>query len=505
MSKLTRALRTMSTAAFVAALSLTASAATGTTNHAKTDVLVKFRSGSTVDAQLLSNLDKSGVKSEVLTDQWVRLEGPNHKLSAGTLEILKNDPQVEYIQPNYKIKLLHDFRIQDPLRRAALARALSRKAAKPNPIKDNPDIPLTNPKETAGADPLVSNQWGMIDNKVIDAWKLNQKKAKIIVAVLDTGVDYTHEDLIANMWRNPGESGKDAKGNNKENNGIDDDRNGFVDDVMGWDFAANDNKPFDLTMPPAQVLTEGGNPGHGTHCAGNVAARAGNSKGVVGVAPDAQIMALRFITEKGQGTTADAVKAIKYAVDNGARVLSNSWGSEGEDPSEATQNQALRDAIQYAQDKDVIFIAAAGNGHQGQGYDNDTDKNPAYPASYSNENIVSVAALDNSDQLGSFSNWGARTVHLGAPGVAVFSTMVNNRYSDKVVEYGGFEPTWDGTSMATPHVAGAAALYLSAHPEKTWKEVKEALLGSVHKIKSLSGKSVSGGKLDVKGLLSITN
>ncbi|MFM6927581.1 MAG: S8 family serine peptidase, partial [Bdellovibrio sp.] len=212
-------------------------------------------------------------------------------------------------------------------------------------------------------------------------------------------------------------------------------------------------------------------------------------------------MSLRFITEKGQGTTADAIKAIKYAVDNGAKVLSNSWGSEGEDPSEGTENKALRDAIQYAQDKGVLFIAAAGNGHKGVGYDNDSDSAPAYPASYTNENIVSVAAIDSRDKLGSFSNWGLRSVDIGAPGVAVFSTMVGNNYSDVVIDKFGFKATWDGTSMATPHVAGAAALYWSAHPEKTWQDVKAALLGSAKKIDALNNKTVSGGKLDVGALL----
>jgi thermitase len=332
----------------------------------------------------------------------------------------------------------------------------------------------------------------MIDIGVKDGWKVSKGNPDFIVAVIDTGVDYTHEDLLPNIWRNTKEI---------PNNGIDDDKNGYIDDVIGWDFASNDNKPYDLSMDPLDILFKGGNPGHGTHCAGNVAARGDNGKGIAGVAPNVKIMPLRFITEKGQGTTADAVRAIHYAVDNGAKVMSNSWGSEGEDPADGAENKALRDAVQYAQDHGVIFVAAAGNGHSGKGYDNDSDPKPGMPASYDNDIIISVAAIDKTDALGSFSNWGARSVDIGAPGVAIYSSMVGNNYSDIVIDKMGFKATWDGTSMATPHVAGAVALYWSAHPTKTWQEVKAAVLGSAKKINALANKSVSGGKLDVKALM----
>ena len=212
-------------------------------------------------------------------------------------------------------------------------------------------------------------------------------------------------------------------------------------------------------------------------------------------------MAIRFLTEKGQGTTADAVEAVKYGVDNGANVLSNSWGSEGDDPNDPA-TQALKDVIQYAESHNVLFVAAAGNGHQGNGYDNDSDSRPGVPASYSNENIVSVAAIDEGANLGSFSNWGARTVDLGAPGVKVFSTMVGNKYSDTVIDIPGMmTATWDGTSMAAPHVSGAAALYISKHPGASYKEVKSALLSSVRRTSQLSSKTVSGGQLDVRALM----
>jgi subtilisin family serine protease len=207
------------------------------------------------------------------------------------------------------------------------------------------------------------------------------------------------------------------------------------------------------------------------------------------------------LSEKGEGDTAGAIKAIDYAVKNGAKVLSNSWGSEGDDPAEGATNQALKDAIRAAQGAGVLFIAAAGNGHQGVGYDNDTDAKPGVPASYDGENIISVAALDSADALGAFSNWGAKTVDIGAPGVKVFSTTVGTHYSDTVIDMFGIVATWDGTSMATPHVAGAAALYWSKHPEATWRQVRDAIYASAKPVASLAGKSTTGGKLNVEALM----
>jgi thermitase len=454
------------------------------------EFLVKFTEEVRATSALPKQVANSGSKAEILFSGWVLVKSPNTEVAQQLQSLLNEDPNVDYIQPNYTMRLLEDYRIADPLRRAAFARGWA-KNFKPQAIPDNLVIPEAPAQIGTGADPLYNSQWGMKDIGAEAGWKV-ASGAPIVVAVIDTGVDYTHEDLLPNMWRNPGEIA---------NNNIDDDHNGFVDDIVGWDFKSNDNKPYDLTTTWQELLTSGGNPGHGTHCAGNVAARGDNGKGISGVAPQVKIMALRFLGEKGGGTTADGIKAIKYAVDNGAQVLSNSWGSEGEDPSEGAENKALRDIIQYSQDHGTLFIAAAGNGHNGKGYDNDSDKKPGYPASYENENIISVAALDVNNRLGGFSNWGAKTVDIGAPGVNIFSTTVGNKYSDKVLDIGGFEVAWDGTSMATPHVAGAAALYWSKYPTKSWSEVKAALLSSVKKIPALSRKVTSEGKLDIRELM----
>ncbi len=465
------------------------------------EYLVKFSNTDRKSISFNSEVKSLGVKYESLTDEWALVSGSATQLKS--LFSSKSGRVIEYVQPNYKVSLIEKYQLEDPLRRTALGIFLNKN---PEILKrtarrqDNPEIPLA-PTSGNAADPLLSNQWGMLDVGVANAWNVSRGTDKIIVAVIDTGVDYTHEDILPNMWRNSGETGLDSSNRDKSSNGKDDDGNGYVDDVVGWDFAKNDNKPYDMSSSVFGTLLGGGNPGHGTHCAGNVAARGQNGIGISGVAPNAQIMALRFLSEKGAGTTAGAIKAIKYAVDNGAKVLSNSWGSEGESPSEGQENKALQDMIVYAQSKGVLFIAAAGNGHGGKGYDNDTDARPGFPASYAQDNIISVAAIDSNDQLGGFSNWGAKSVDIGAPGVKVYSTMVGNKYSDAVVSVLGMKINWDGTSMATPHVAGAAALYWSAHPEKTWQEVKAALLGSVKKINSLADKTTSGGKLDVQALM----
>jgi len=485
------------------AVTLLCFSAQATTSETKSEeYLIKLATTDYKSISSFSNDLKSlGLKQERISEQWVLATGTPRQIKS--LMTVKSQRTIEYVQPNYKVSLIENYQIEDPLRRAALQRFLSR-----NPdfndrkigLKDNPDIPAV-PNVSSGLDPLMDHQWGMLDIGVFNASSAARESNPIVVAVIDTGVDYTHEDLLPNMWRNPGETGVDAQGKDKATNNVDDDHNGYIDDVVGWDFARNDNKPYGMSSSPFGTLLGGGNPGHGTHCAGNVAARRNNNMGIAGVASNAQIMALRFLTEKGQGTTSDAIKAIKYAVDNGAKVLSNSWGSEGEDVSEGQENKALQEMISYAEEKGVLFIAAAGNGHAGKGYDNDTDARPGYPASYQHDNIISVAAIDENDQLGTFSNWGARSVDLAAPGVKVYSTMVGNRYSNNVVNIFGLKIGWDGTSMATPHVAGAAALYWSEHPNKSWQEVKAAVLGSVKKIDSLANKSTSGGKLDVQALM----
>lgn len=297
------------------------------------------------------------------------------------------------------------------------------------------------------------------DIDAVTAWDTITDATATTVAVIDTGVDYTHPDLAANMWRNPGEI---------PDNGIDDDNNGFVDDVHGWDFANNDNLPMDDN-------------GHGTHVAGTIAAVGNNGQGIVGVAWNARIMALKFLSQDGNGFTSDAIDSLLYAVDNGAKVSNNSWGSFGQTHVLEAFDAPLREAIVGAAEAGHLFVAAAGN----EG--NLTDgRYSAYPAGMTVNNILAVVATDHDDALADFSNFGVVETDLAAPGVNIFSTQPNGAYD-----------TMDGTSMATPHVAGVAALLWSLRPDLTQYEVKALLMNHGDKIASLNDKTGSGARLNV--------
>lgn len=459
--------------------------------------LVKFKSTSALQAAMKKSVMGTPItkdqKIEMVTEDMVLISGKN----AGAAAIMKNQ-NIEYIQPDYELGLIETFKVDEDDQKAQVMNYLINNPQLLSKAKgDNPIVP-SSPLSRNAVDPLLNKQWGMADIGATRVWPTAKNNKTVIVAVIDSGVDYTHPDLIPNMWRNPGEMGLDAQGKDKSKNGRDDDGNGYIDDLVGYDFVSNDALPYDKSTPTWQLFLGGGNPGHGTHCAGNVAARGNNGLGISGVAPNAQIMALRFISEKGSGVTSAAIKAIRYAVDNGAKVLNNSWGSIGENPADGAQNKALRETIQYAESKGVLFVAAAGNGYRGKGYDNDSSARPAYPASYPYSNIISVAAIDVNDKLGKFSNWGLKTVHIGAPGVKIYSTVVGGKYSDQPIP---FLAVWEGTSMAAPHVAGAAALYWAQYPNKTMAEVKEAILKSAVPIPALQGKVVSGGKLNLTNLM----
>jgi subtilisin family serine protease len=283
-----------------------------------------------------------------------------------------------------------------------------------------------------------------------EAWDTTTGEPTFVVAVIDTGVDYNHEDLEENIWDNPEETPND----NQDNDG-----NNLIDDVHGWDFFSNDNNPMDEE-------------GHGTHVAGTICAKGNNGIGVSGIAWQYKIMTLRFLGPNG-GLTSDAIAALNYAVDKGVRVSNNSWGGGG-------YSTSLKNAIANAGSAGHLFVAAAGNGGS-DGIGNNTDISPHYPSSYDLDNIISVAATDNRDRLASFSNFGTTSVDLGAPGVDIASTMLSGYY-------------WSsGTSMATPHVTGVAALIFGLHPEFSNLEVKDLLLNTARPIAALNGKTLTGG------------
>ncbi len=308
-----------------------------------------------------------------------------------------------------------------------------------------------------------TGQTGGADDADIDgpeAWDITTGSGSIVVGVIDTGVDYTHEDLFDNMWVNAAESaGTD---------GIDDDGNGWIDDIYGWDFYNNDSDPFDDN-------------GHGSHTSGTIGAVGNNGVGVVGVNWDVQIMALKFLSAGGSGPTDAAVEAVDYARTMGAQLTSNSWGGGG-------FSQALYDAIEASGAADMLFIASAGNSNR------DADASPSYPAAYDVDSIISVAATDDKDARASFSNWGLTTVDLAAPGVSVLSTTPGNTYGTK-----------SGTSMAAPHVAGVAALAWGLAPSAPYAEIKAAILDGADPVAAFdpagSTPTLTGGRLNARRTL----
>lgn len=299
-----------------------------------------------------------------------------------------------------------------------------------------------------------------------EAWDVSTGSKNVVIGVIDTGIDYTHPDVAPNYWTNPGETGTDAEGRDKKTNGIDDDGNGFIDDFRGWDFVNNDNDPMDDNS-------------HGTHCAGTIGGKGNDGQGVVGVNWDVSMVGIKFLSGGGSGTLEDAVKAIEYGTKLGLTLTSNSWGGGG-------YSETMAAAITEAESKNVLFIAAAGNSSA----DNDSD--PHYPSTYPNSNVIAVAATDHNDAMASFSCYGAQSVDIGAPGVDILSSIPGGQYTK-----------YSGTSMATPHVAGAAALVKAAFPDLNAIQIKARLLNGADQISSLQGKTTTGGRLNLANSLEV--
>jgi subtilisin family serine protease len=324
-------------------------------------------------------------------------------------------------------------------------------------------------------DPSFRQQWSLentgqlggvpgADVNAAAAWDITTGSPQTLLAVVDSGVSLAHPDLAGSGWVNPAETGA-----GREANRIDDDGNGLIDDARGWDWVGTDADPADVN-------------GHGTHVAGIAGARADNGQGVAGVSWRTRLMALRVLGPDGTGTVADVVRAYRYAAAQGARIVNASLGS----PS---FSRAEQDAIAAA--PAVLFVVAAGNGgHDGIG--DDTDRTPEYPCAYPLANIVCVASTNRRDQLSAFSNYGARAVDLAAPGERILSTGLGGSYL-----------YLSGTSMATPHVAGAAALLLAERPDLGVGELRAALLGGVDRPESLTGRVATGGRLDVRRSLEL--
>jgi subtilisin family serine protease len=310
---------------------------------------------------------------------------------------------------------------------------------------------MHNTGQTVNADPGVAGA----DINAPEAWDTYTGDATFKVAIIDTGVQYTHPDLAANIWTNPGEIA---------GNGIDDDANGYVDDTRGWDFFSIDNNPDDTD-------------GHGTHTAGTVGAVGNNGVGVAGVAWNCKLIPLRFLGPTG-GFTSDAVLAVNYCRTNNIKVSNNSWGGGG-------FTQSLFDAINNAKSVGHLFVAAAGNSNINM------DVSQQYPGGYNLDNIICVASMTNNDTRSSFSNYGAISVDLGAPGSTIYSTYLNGGYA-----------YLSGTSMASPHVAGAAVLVYGQNPAWTYTQVRSRILTTTRALTGLSGVVATGGVLNLQAALS---
>jgi subtilisin family serine protease len=391
------------------------------------------------------------------------------------MEIYRDDPDVEYAEPNY-------------YRHAT---------ATPDDTFFDELWGLHNTGQ------VVSGSSGTPDADIDapGAWDTQKGSSSVVVAVLDTGVDWDHEDLSDNMWTNSDEGIGDANGDgfpgvqgvDDDGDGLvdedfqgrepgdlgytndlkdDDDENGYIDDIRGWDFVnENDNNPDD----------DNDSSYHGTHVSGTIGAKGNNEKGITGVNWSVSIMPLKILGVNGTGSVANEIEAIDFAIANGAKIINASFS--GDDYSEAEY-----DAIERARDAGVLFVAAAGNGgdeNVGPGWDNDVAGQEQYPASYDVTNIVAVAATDQNDALAGFSNYGATSVDVTAPGVDIYSTKADNEYQ-----------LLDGTSMATPHVSGLAALILAENGAFTYSQVKDRILNGVDVKTALSGKVLMAGRIN---------
>jgi len=321
-------------------------------------------------------------------------------------------------------------------------------------------------------DQYFGNQWGLqqagdYDVDAPEAWELTTGSPSVVIAVVDSGIDYNHLDLAGNIWKNYPEIA---------GNGIDDDANGFIDDTRGWDFVSNDNNPID-------------DQGHGTLIAGQIGAIGNNSIGVSGVAWQVKLMPLKFIAYTGLGASSGAIASMNYALKQkqagvNVRAINASWVNN-------TYSQLFLDTIINLKANNILFVAAAGNGADDYVGDNN-DAMPTYPASYWSDNIIAVAATDSADNLAGFSNYGLWTVAVGAPGVGIQGTSPNNGYAAST-----------GTSDSAPFVSGTVALAAAAVPSADYLQIRSAIIAGADRVPSLIGKTISGGRLNARKTLDL--
>ena len=417
----------------------------------------------------VSSIEWQGRVIEVLADRWVgQLTAADRNAPAGGLVL---EAELAAVHPDWRATALGggSFSLVAPGANAAAVLGWGATTAAVTGLE--PDLAFRG--TAVPNDPSFSAQWALsntgqnggtigADIRATQAWDVTTGSRSVVVGIVDSGIDVTHPDLAANIWTNPGEI---------PGNGIDDDTNGYVDDVHGWNFVDNTN-----------VVADGF--GHGTHVAGTVGAVGNNGTGIAGVAWQVSLMALKFQDSRGIGSTSSALAALNYATmmrrDHGINIVAtnNSWQSLG------GFSQLVQNAIQAEGDAGITVVVAAGN----NGSDNDAT--PRYPSNYRLPNVITVAATDGANGLAGLSNYGATTVDLGAPGIMIRSTFP-----------GGLYGSLSGTSMAAPQVTGVVALLAAAKPGISVAETRAAILGSTTPVAALAGKTVTGGRLDARAAL----
>ncbi|MBW1742439.1 MAG: S8 family serine peptidase, partial [Deltaproteobacteria bacterium] len=402
----------------------------GRSGYVPGEILVKFRSGvSRSSARATLNVDGFRLLRRFRRVQVDHVKIPDGWSVEEAIAAYRHHPDVEYVAPNY-------------IRRAT------------DTVPDDFD----------------SRLWGLSKIECPAAWDIHTGDSNVVVAVLDSGADLDHADLSQNIWKNTGE---DWDGDTPTNDGEDNDGNGKIDDYYGWDFVNNDNDPDDDYVGVY----------HGTHVSCTIGAVGDNGTGITGVNWSVSIMVLKMLSSTGRGDTSDEIAAIEYAIDNGADIISASFsGGCYSNP----HNDPEREAIDTAEAAGVLFVAAAGNDGR------DLDLDPVCPAGHDLPNIIAVAATDDNDTLASFSNYGATSVDVAAPGVSIYSTKAGDSY-----QY------LNGTSMATPHVSGLAALIWAENPGFTYNDVKDRILDGVDVVSGLTGLILNAGRINANNSINL--
>lgn len=424
------------------------------------EILVKVKAGHMGKFLAKKSLLGAEVKKEMntLSGQFLLLKS-NSKSTLGLLSELQDLDEVQYAEPNYIYKAIASTQSLESILFGSKSE---------------------NHSSMAPTDPLYGKLWGLkntganepdrnggtsttpgvagADTDAEKGWAITTGSKKVTIAIIDTGIDYNHPDLRNQIWTNEKEIA---------DNGIDDDNNGYIDDIHGWNAFAKNGNPMD------------GN-AHGTHCAGTIGAEHNNGIGVAGVMSDVTLVAVKFLSDEGSGSLADAVVAIDYATKLNVDIMSNSWGGGG-------FSQALEDSIKAAKDKGIMFIAAAGNDSS------NNDSRPSYPASYQVDNVISVASHTAQDTISSFSNFGKRSVHVAAPGSNILSSTPNGEYK-----------VFSGTSMATPHTSGVVGLLLSETGRLPVLEVRNRLMATTTPGAAYRKTTQGGGRVNIYNLLTDT-